>query len=95
MGWKKSTAIGQFTSIIEEAFVNLALFSQSEKGVICGGQVAGECAGSALMEFEFSGQCPSATKTEIWNKISPRPHFLINAEVDFIHLKQGQYSIVY
>ena len=71
MGWKKSTAIGQFTSIIEEAFVNLALFSQSEKGVICGGQVAGECAGSALMEFEFSAQCVHWTVGFPCSKKSP------------------------
>ena len=34
-------------------------------------------------------------ENEIFNKISPRLHFLTNDEVDFIRLTQSQYSIVY
>ena len=50
------------------------------------------CLGEVIVQWTMS-KCQQ--KTEIWNKISPRLRFLTTDEVDFIHLKQGQYSIVY
>ena len=78
------------TSSTTTTMLSAAVFAMKKRARKCHKALGGTFEGRRVwVKLSVSGQCPSATKTEILNKISPRPHFHMNDEVDFIHLKTG------